>query len=80
MPVANLRGKSGDQAPQKQAAEEPVEGMIVDPGGEGGPQWGGAHAREMHLVAGGGLTIGEVYAVAFGSGDTGGKQNMKNTH
>src|SRR5258708_32835578 len=34
----------------------------------------------MHLVAGGGLAVGEVYTIAFGSGDTGGKKNMENTH
>jgi hypothetical protein len=34
----------------------------------------------MDVVAGGGLTVGEVYAVAFGSGDAGGKQNMEDAH
>ena len=70
MPVTYVGGETVNQPAQKEAAGKPVETVKPDLGAEFATQGGRTHAGHMHVVPGGGLTVGEVDAIALGTGET----------
>ena len=78
--MADVRREAVDEPAQLQRAQEPADLVIADPGRKRPAQRGTGRAGHVHVVARGGLAVGEIHAIAFGTGETGGEQNVQDQH